>query len=88
MKIRLGNLFNRESKTDKGKSMPSPIEKKWGIIISLLGIFVLAFFIRSYFSLGVATEYGIPFLYSGGSDAYYNARIISFIHENNYHLMT
>ena len=44
--------------------------------ISLLLIFFLAVFLRTYFGLGEATAYGVPYLVSGGSDSYYHERAI------------
>ncbi len=48
----------------------------WMVVISLILIFALALFLRSYFGFGEATEYGTPFLVSGGSDSYYHERAI------------
>ena len=48
----------------------------WMVVISLILIFALALFLRSYFGFGEATAYGTPFLVSGGSDSYYHERAI------------
>ncbi len=48
----------------------------WMVVISLLLIFFLAIFLRTYFGLGEATQYGAPYLVSGGSDSYYHERAI------------
>ncbi len=48
----------------------------WMVLISLVLIFAMALFLRSYFGFAEATKYGAPFLVSGGSDSYYHERAI------------
>ena len=48
----------------------------WMVFLSLILIFVLALFLRTYFGFEDATRYGAPFLVSGGSDSYYHERAI------------
>ncbi len=48
----------------------------WMVFISLVLIFAMALFLRSYFGFAEATKYGAPFLVSGGSDSYYHERAI------------
>jgi asparagine N-glycosylation enzyme membrane subunit Stt3 len=63
------------------KSLNSGLSKltasDWTTIVTLVGIFLLALFMRSFFGLGVATDNG--FLLSGGSDSYYHKRIIDYV---------
>lgn len=81
------SLPNLSKKTETRKHVDESIlEKHWGTIVSLLGIFFLAFFIRTYFAFDLATKYGTPYLLSGGSDAYYYGRIIDYIQTNHQHL--
>ncbi|MFO7992443.1 MAG: carboxypeptidase regulatory-like domain-containing protein [Thermoplasmata archaeon] len=81
------SLPNLRKKTETRKHVDeSLLEKHWGTIVSLLGIFFLAFFIRTYFAFELATKYGTPYLLSGGSDAYYYGRIIDYIQTNHQHL--
>ncbi len=49
----------------------------WMVVISLLLIFILAVFLRTYFGFDEATAYGTPYLVSGGSDSYYHERAIN-----------
>ncbi|MGM0405175.1 MAG: carboxypeptidase regulatory-like domain-containing protein [Thermoplasmatota archaeon] len=82
------SLSSRLKKGNKEKSSsPSKLEKHWGTIVSLIGIFIIALLLRCYFAFDLATSYGSPFLISGGSDAYYYRRIIQFITTNHYHLL-
>ncbi len=69
-------------------SSPSWLEKHWDTAACLIGIFLVALFIRSYFAYEAATKYGLPYLLGGGADSYYNARIINYIAENHQHLLT
>ena len=54
MKFSLSNLYSREKK--QNKSEPSIIEKRWGTIVTLLGIFTLALFIRGFFAFDLAIK--------------------------------
>ncbi len=69
-------------------SSPSWLEKHWDTTACLLGIFVVALIIRSYFAYEAATKFGLPYLLGGGADSYYNARIINYIAETHHHLFT
>lgn len=60
-----------------GKEGNRAITKRtWMVFLSLILIFALALFLRSYFGFEEATRYGAPFLVSGGSDSYYHERAI------------
>jgi len=48
----------------------------WGNLLLMLTIVGIAFFLRTYFGFGPATQNG--FLVSGGSDSYYHKRIIDY----------
>ncbi len=63
------------------------MEENWDTVVSLVGIFIVALVIRSYFAVDLATEFGTPYLLGGGSDSHYNARIINYIAENHEHLL-
>ncbi|MCK5547372.1 MAG: glycosyltransferase family 39 protein, partial [Thermoplasmata archaeon] len=52
-------------------------ETDWTTITALVGIFLLALFLRSFFGLETATSDG--FLLSGGSDSYYHKRVIDYV---------
>ncbi|MFP4050141.1 MAG: carboxypeptidase regulatory-like domain-containing protein [Thermoplasmata archaeon] len=62
-------------------------EENWGTLTCLVGVFIIALFIRVYFAFELATKFGTPYLLSGGSDAYYYERIINYIAENHQHLL-
>lgn len=62
------------------------LERNWDSWVCLIGIFVLALFLRTYFAYDLATQFGTPYLLGGGADSHYNARIINYIAENNHHL--
>ncbi len=82
------SLSNPLKKKDQTKSIgSSKLKEHWGTIASLIGIFIIALFVRSYFAFDIATNYGSPFLISGGSDAYYHRRIIEYITTNHHHLL-
>ncbi len=78
------NILKKRDDTTQGQSI---LEDKWGIAICLGAIFVLAFFIRTYFAFELSTKFGTPFLLTGGSDAYYYERIVEYIAFNNRHLL-
>ena len=72
-----------ESKTvEKGKRslFAGPVSQwladNWGNLLLMLTIVGIAFFLRTYFGFGPATQNG--FLVSGGSDSYYHKRIIDY----------
>lgn len=65
----------------------SVLEDKWGTAICLGAIFILAFFVRTYFAFELSTKFGTPFLLTGGSDAYYYERIVEYIAFNNRQLL-
>jgi len=52
-------------------------EKDWPTVTALVGIFLLALFLRAFFGFDVATSDG--FLLSGGSDSYYHKRVIDYV---------
>lgn len=57
----------------------------WTTLSLLIGIFVLAMFLRAYFGFSQATD--PAFLVSGGSDSYYHKRIIDYAVDNGKHLV-
>ncbi|MFQ6060792.1 MAG: STT3 domain-containing protein, partial [Thermoplasmata archaeon] len=57
----------------------------WATLVLLIGIFVLAMFLRTYFGFSPATD--PAFLVSGGSDSYYHKRIIDYVVESGKHLV-
>ena len=59
----------------------------WIVFLTLILIFVLALFLRSYFGWNEATRYGAPFLVSGGSDSYYHERAIYTAAYEHHHLL-
>jgi dolichyl-diphosphooligosaccharide--protein glycosyltransferase len=67
--------------SDLRKSLSSGFSKliatDWATITTLVGIFLMALFLRSYFGLETATIDG--FLLSGGSDSYYHKYIIDTV---------
>ena len=65
----LSGIFRKEGR--KGMSKDT-----WMVFLTLVLIFALALFLRSYFGWNEATRYGAPFLVSGGSDSYYHERAI------------
>ncbi len=74
---------DKESKTvEKGHRPPfaGPVSQwladNWGTLLLMLTIVGIAFFLRTYFGFGPATQNG--FLVSGGSDSYYHKRIIDY----------
>ncbi|MFW5904015.1 MAG: carboxypeptidase regulatory-like domain-containing protein [Candidatus Saliniplasma sp.] len=85
MRFSLSSLSKKGNKQKSSSS--SKLEKHWGTIVSLLGIFIIALLVRCYFAFNLATSHGSPFMISGGSDAYYYRRIIDFITTNHYHLL-
>ncbi|MFO7792357.1 MAG: STT3 domain-containing protein [Candidatus Saliniplasma sp.] len=85
MRFSLSNLGKKEDQEKSSGS--SKLKEHWGTIVSLLGIFIIALLVRSYFAFDIATNYGSPFLISGGSDAYYYRRVIDFITTNHHHLL-
>ncbi len=74
-------------KQDEAAQDQSILEDKWGVAICLSAIFVLAFFIRTYFAFELSTKFGTPYLLTGGSDAYYYERIVEYIAFNSRHLL-
>ncbi|MGM0510396.1 MAG: carboxypeptidase regulatory-like domain-containing protein, partial [Thermoplasmatota archaeon] len=86
MRLSWPNILTSKEKPQSTEA--SKIEKHWGTIVSLIGIFLLALFIRSYFAFDLATKFGAPYLLSGGSDAYYYQRIIDYIQSNHHHMLT
>ncbi len=75
---------------EKEKSSPETHwwEENWGTLTCLVGVFIVALFVRAFFAFELATKFGTPYLISGGSDAYYYERIINYIAENHQHLLT
>ena len=74
---------DKESKTvEKGHRslFAGPVSQwladNWGTLLLMLTIVGIAFFLRTYFGFGPATQNG--FLVSGGSDSYYHKRIIDY----------
>ena len=60
--------------------------QNWKTVAVIIGVFVLALFIRAYFGFDMATNDGDDFLLSGGSDSYYHKRVIDFVAETGKHL--
>ncbi len=87
MRLRIPYLHTKKGITDTAGHEKSILEDKWSTFICLVGIFIIAFFLRSYFALELSTKYGTPFLLTGGSDAYYYERILEYIAFNNRHLL-
>lgn len=79
----LGKVTAQGDKSTSGRGW---LEKNWHTIACLLGIFILAMFVRFFFAYNLATEFGTPYLLGGGADSHYNARIINYIAENHEHL--
>jgi dolichyl-diphosphooligosaccharide--protein glycosyltransferase len=59
--------------------------ENWTTLSLLLGIFVLAMFLRTFFGFSPATD--PAFLVSGGSDSYYHKRIIDYVVVTGEHLV-
>ncbi len=85
MRFSMPKLGDKREKKDKDES--TFFEDRWGTIICLVGIFILAFFVRTYFAFELSTKFGTPYLLTGGSDAYYYERIVEYIAFNNRHLL-
>lgn len=60
------------------------LSKNWTVFVMLIGIFILALFLRYYFSFDISTREG--FLLSGGSDSYYHKRCIDYAITTGHHL--
>ncbi len=72
-----------ESRTlDEAKAW---FRQNWVTLSILLGIFVVAMFLRTYFGFGPATD--PAFLMSGGSDSYYHKRVIDYVVDTGEHLV-
>lgn len=74
---------DKESKmveTERRSLFSGPVSQwlanNWGTLLLMLTIVGIAFFLRTYFGFGPATQNG--FLVSGGSDSYYHKRIIDY----------
>ncbi|MFO8109351.1 MAG: carboxypeptidase regulatory-like domain-containing protein [Thermoplasmata archaeon] len=65
----------------------SVLEDRWSIAICLGAIFILAFFMRTYFAFELSTKFGTPFLLTGGSDSYYYEKIVEYLAFNHHHLL-
>ncbi len=87
MRFKIPYVSAKKGKTDAPVNEKSVLEDRWSTIICLVGIFIVAFFLRSYFALELSTKFGTPFLLTGGSDAYYYERIVEYIAFNNRHLL-
>ncbi len=85
MSFRWLDKLSREK--EKSSSESHWWEENWGTLTCLVGVFVIALFIRVYFAFELATKFGTPYLLSGGSDAYYYERIINYVAENHQHLL-
>ncbi|MEM3059157.1 MAG: STT3 domain-containing protein, partial [Methanomassiliicoccales archaeon] len=59
--------------------------KNWHTILVLFMVFLLAFFMRSYFGYSLSVDNG--FLVSGGSDSYYHKRVIDHVTSTGQHLV-
>ena len=77
-----------KKKMDLGRRREEPqigtIKMKWAFIF-ILGIFVLALFLRTYFIWSPATEDGYKL--TGGSDPYYHKRVVDYVQDEKKHLM-
>ncbi|HLF07511.1 MAG TPA: STT3 domain-containing protein, partial [Thermoplasmata archaeon] len=78
------SLRERFRQADLVSKLRLPGPAKTGLI--LVCIFLVALFLRGYFGYGPATEHGVPFLYSGGSDSFYHQRAIEYGLEEHRHL--
>lgn len=87
MRLKIPYLTTKKGQTDTQLSERSVLEDRYSTFICLVGIFIIAFFLRSYFALEMSTKFGTPFLLTGGSDAYYYERIVEYIGFNNRHLL-
>ncbi len=87
MKLRLPFQSKKKDENAIPDNRTTILEDRWSTFICLTGLFVIAFFIRSYFALEMSTKYGTPFMITGGSDAYYYERIVEYIANNNRHLL-
>ncbi len=87
MRLRLPYQPKKKNENAAPENRSTILEDRWSTFICLAGLFVIAFFLRSYFALEMSTKYGTPFLISGGSDAYYYERIAEYIATNNKHLL-
>ena len=69
-----------------GKGTSTWLRQNWRTVAILLFVFLLAFFVRSYFVLGPSIDDG--YLVSGGSDSYYHERVIDYVIQTGHHLYT
>ncbi|MCU0861338.1 MAG: hypothetical protein MUE65_03365, partial [Methanomassiliicoccales archaeon] len=67
-----------------GKGSDSWLSRNWRTAVILVLVVLLAFFVRSYFVWGPSVDNG--YLYSGGSDSYYHARVIDYVSQTGKHL--
>jgi len=70
---------------DKDKTASGERMNPKYVIALLVGIFVLALFVRVYFSIEIGTE-DDGFRMTGGSDPYYHKRVVDYVLEENEHL--
>jgi|GEM_PF-2490762 len=83
------SLFGRLTREKEKKSSGARwLKENSGTLVTLIGIFLVALIVRSYFAFELATDFGTPYLLGGGADSHYNARIINYIVENNEHLFS
>ncbi len=67
-----------------GKGSSTWLRQNWRTAVILVFIVLLAFFVRSYFVLGISVDNG--YLVSGGSDSYYHERVIDYVSQTGHHL--